>query len=519
VDAGTLGAKGNVQVVVPRQSESYASSSDPPDPTIPVCTLKHFPYEISHTIQWGRDLFDGLFNRRPGQVNEQKETLSNMNSSQFAKSLFDKLGEDAAMDLADELAEDSERFDHTDDAYAKNVKKASIEWASNLAQNLFYNSILALLKQHPLDSLDDDDKPFWSGTRKAPTLLTYSEDEASPEQENMNSYIVDFVRYAARLRIETYYPERLLNGKEMTLHSTVSTEEAKSILRGQYLEGSTESDDEASFQKRITEKVQNAKVACSKATDDLNIATFEKDDDSNGHVAFVSAASNLRAITYGIAPVDAMETRRVAGRIVPAMITTTAFVSALSCIEFIKLTQGAKLPLHRNAFVNLALPFFAFTAPLPAEEVPGLHGTSHTIWDKILIKESEKYHAKGGITLRRLLRQIRKKSGDEDTEVSNISYGPYMLYASFLNEDDDDLLDLPVKQHVIDAITSGDIEDEDFGEEDDDATPIIYTEAQLADIEALKKRTFTDFTVLVEDAETGEEAELPPVRVQWWKEE
>ena len=75
------------------------------------------------------------------------------------------------MDLADELAEDSERFDHTDDAYAKNVKKASIEWASNLAQNLFYNSILALLKQHPLDSLDDDDKPFWSGTRKGSTAI------------------------------------------------------------------------------------------------------------------------------------------------------------------------------------------------------------------------------------------------------------------------------------------------------------------------------------------------------------
>ncbi len=516
VDAGTLGAKGNVQVVVPRQSESYASSSDPPDPTIPVCTLKNFPYEISHTIQWGRDLFDGLYNRRPGQVNEQKNGMSSMNASQFAKSLFDKLGEDAAMDMANELAEDSELLDATDDAYAINIKKISIEWASKLSRNLFYDSIVALLKQHPLDSLDDDEKPFWSGTRKPPTPLTYSDKETSPEQETVNNHIVDFVRYAARLRIETYLPDRLLGGKQMLSYSTVSAEEARRALVEQSKQEEISStEDEAKFQKRITEKVQKAKISCSKATGDLNIATFEKDDDSNGHVAFVTAASNLRAIVYGIAPVDAMETRRVAGHIVPAMITTTALVSALSCIEFVKLTQGVKLPLHRNAFVNLALPFFAFTAPLPAEEVPGIHGTSYTIWDKIIIKESEKHQSKGGITLKRLLRQIKKKS-NEDIEVSNISYGPYMLYASFLNEDDDDLLGTPVKQLVIDAIASRDIEDEEFGEDNDNSK--ACTEEQQAAIELLKRRVFTDFTVLVENPETGEEAELPPVRLHWWKE-
>lgn len=57
IDAGTLGAMGNVQVVVPHQSESYGSSVDPPEPSIPVCTLKNFPYEISHTIQGGKTVF------------------------------------------------------------------------------------------------------------------------------------------------------------------------------------------------------------------------------------------------------------------------------------------------------------------------------------------------------------------------------------------------------------------------------------------------------------------------------
>ena len=516
VDAGTLGAKGNVQVVVPRQSESYASSSDPPEPTIPVCTLKNFPYEISHTIQWGRDLFDGLFNRRPVQVNEHRQSLSTMKPSDFAKSLFDKLGEDTSIAVAKELADDCITFDRKDENYVENLKSASLAWACDLASTLFYDSMNTLLKQHPLDSLDDDDKPFWSGTRKAPTPLSYLNDEDSQlDADTVNSNIVDFVRYAARLRMETY-------GKDKLPCSFISEEEATLSLQELSANGKDHADEENSedsFQKRITEKIKAAKNISSMITEDLTIAEFEKDDDSNGHVAFVTAASNLRAISYGIAPVDAMETRRVAGRIVPAMITTTAFVSALSCIELVKLTQQAKLHSHRNAFINLALPFFAFTSPLPAEEVEGLHGSSHTIWDRITVKESQNYAAKGGITMRRFLRQVRKKvqAGEDEIVVSNVSFGPFMIYANFLHEDDEDVLDIPLKQLIIDAVTSGDIEDDNYDEDENEEK--VFTEAQLAEIEAINRRAFVDFTVLVEDPNTGEEAELPPVRMSWFKEE
>ena len=40
---------------------NFSSSNDPPEKDIPICTLKNFPYEIQHTIQWARDLFEGLF--------------------------------------------------------------------------------------------------------------------------------------------------------------------------------------------------------------------------------------------------------------------------------------------------------------------------------------------------------------------------------------------------------------------------------------------------------------------------
>lgn len=61
LESGTLGTMGNVQVVVPFLSESYSSSQDPPEKSIPICTLKNFPNAIEHTLQWARDMFEGVF--------------------------------------------------------------------------------------------------------------------------------------------------------------------------------------------------------------------------------------------------------------------------------------------------------------------------------------------------------------------------------------------------------------------------------------------------------------------------
>lgn len=62
---GTLGTMGNIQVVVPFLTESYSSSQDPPERSIPICTLKNFPNAIEHTLQWARDMFEGVYTQNP----------------------------------------------------------------------------------------------------------------------------------------------------------------------------------------------------------------------------------------------------------------------------------------------------------------------------------------------------------------------------------------------------------------------------------------------------------------------
>ena len=48
-------------MIVPHLTESYGDSVDPPEESIPMCTLKNFPNQIEHCIEWSRDLFEGSF--------------------------------------------------------------------------------------------------------------------------------------------------------------------------------------------------------------------------------------------------------------------------------------------------------------------------------------------------------------------------------------------------------------------------------------------------------------------------
>lgn len=150
---------------------------------------------------------------------------------------------------------------------------------------------------------------------------------------------------------------------------------------------------------------------------------FEKDDDSNYHIDFITACSNLRAENYKIEAADRHQTKFIAGKIIPAIATTTALVTGLVVLELYKVVDGKEnLEEYKNGFINLALPFFGFSEPIASPKVeyqgPGGKVKLDKIWDRFEVNN---------ITLQELLDDFEARG----LKISMLSSGVSLLYASF----------------------------------------------------------------------------------------
>ena len=93
---------------------------------------------------------------------------------------------------------------------------------------------------------------------------------------------------------------------------------------------------------------------------------FEKDDDSNGHIDFIHACSNLRARNYKIQECDRLKTKLIAGKIIPAIATTTAAITGIVSLQLYTLYQTNKIEYLRDCYLNLAINSIFMSEPKPA---------------------------------------------------------------------------------------------------------------------------------------------------------
>jgi len=110
--------------------------------------------------------------------------------------------------------------------------------------------------------------------------------------------------------------------------------------------------------------------------------------------------------------------KAIAGRIMPAIATTTSCISGCVSLELIKVVKGLELDKYKNLFMNLALPFWAFSEPGAAERRKITEKFSYTLWDSWEVKE-------GDITLDEFIKFFQNKY---DLTVAGVFKGAIMVF-------------------------------------------------------------------------------------------
>lgn len=408
LDSGTMGTKGHTEIIVPNLTESYNSHRDPPEEEIPFCTLKSFPSVIEHTIQWARDKFESAFVHKPSMYNSFWQTHSS------AEVVLQRM-------QAGESLEGSFQV-------IKLLSRQPTQWEQCVAvarlkfEKYFKRKALQLLHSFPLDTRLKDGSLFWQSPKRPPTPLEF---------DLKDSLHFAFIVSTARLFAGIYnipYSERDLSEEAITRiladvkipeyrPSEKCIETDETARKPDQIKMPLSSEEERDAITHLEQAIATDRVTPERLR--MSPLQFEKDDDSNGHMDFVASASSLRAIMYSIEPADRLKTKRIAGKIIPAIATATAAVAGLVALELIKVVGGFGFESHKNCFFNLAIPVVVLTEPAAVKQTLIRNNIYYTIWDCWTVFGHEDF------TLSDFMNAVREKYGIEPTMVV---HGVKMLY-------------------------------------------------------------------------------------------
>lgn len=404
LESGTLGTKCNTQMVIPHLTENYGASRDPPEKQAPMCTVHSFPHNIDHCLTWARSEFEGLLEKTPAEAN------AFLMKPEEYKAAMKSTGDAQSRELLERVVEClvSERCETFEDC---------ISWARRKFEDYFSNRVKQLTYTFPENATTSGGAPFWSAPKRFPKPLEFNSSDPSH---------MSLIAAASILRANTYgipIPEWASNSKKLAEAvdkvqiSAFKPKQGVKIVTDEKATNMHPStiDDSAVIDNLIRTLEGGVKNLTSGFR--MSPIQFEKDDDTNYHMDLIAGFANMRARNYSIPEVDKLKAKFIAGRIIPAIATTTAMATGLVCLELYKAILNHQVEKYRNTFANLALPLFSMAEPVPPKIIK--HGNlSWSVWDRWVIA--------GNLTLRELLDWFQ----DKGLSAYSISCGQSLIYNS-----------------------------------------------------------------------------------------
>lgn len=497
LESGTMGQKANSQVVIPRMTETYSAQIDSEEGDIPQCTIHNFPNNLTHCIVYANSDFAGIFSKSASDLS----LMLKGEAKQIASSM-----------VADDSSVRGRLFGLAELCSVGPIKtiKDALKWATLMFFRNFGTNVAYILECFPLNAKDKDGFPFWSAAKRPPHELTFINKDNKlhrtfiesaaklisvvwgvPKYSEMDfsdfcedSTVIEEINHIIN---EYQYDESFIQAVKTNANRITKEKYNKYI--DSYLEELRFSNPNATQQENLERFVMSI---CPYTDKTANITSFEleKDDPENAHIDYVGAFANLRAENYDIPQAPIEEVRRIAGNIIPAMITTTALIVGYVGIEFFKAMTYKrnifKIEDYKSIFMNFALPLTVITEP--GEYHPkkiSTTGEPLTEWDSISIDLRENTDNRNSYTVQDMKDMIEERY---KCEVDMFVSGTCMFYSQF-SEDADTVLEEKLYN--------------------------IIDKQILSELDENAKKNIDDLTITVGayNPDDDEEVELPVIRV------
>jgi ubiquitin-activating enzyme E1 len=345
LESGTLGTKCNSDVFLPDLTKSYNDGveTDANETQIAMCTLRSFPYLPLHCIEFAKQAF---FSDQMEFAPQQYETFRKDPAGFFEQ--LDAMGE-------------SEQFKALKmiKGFVEEQKKGTVDFNTciTLAFNQYCKDFITSVRDlvYNCDQIEKSSgKPFWTGTKRRPQEAKW--DAKSPPAEALeylyataNCYA--FIWKVPFVRNRTKFTELVLS-LDLKVPDWSPPSETKV---------DSEEDEGDKVDPAAIENLKGELYGVDPSgLKELQVHDFEKDDDTNFHIDFLTVGTNMRAANYDIKKSERAHVKVTAGRIIPALATTTAMICGLVDVEFMKLVKGLRkdkdtaLDKFYNANINLA---------------------------------------------------------------------------------------------------------------------------------------------------------------------
>ena len=306
LESGTLGTKCNTQMVIPHWTENYGASRDPPEKEAPACALHNFPHNIDHCLVLGHSEFVGNFETQPADATDflakgggWVDGMRGANESDAT--ILEKLrGDQKTL-----CGMSGGVLDLISPTYRSASWEGCVGWARRKFESYFASRIKQLLHNCPPDMKTQTGVPFWSPPKRLPKPLAF--DAADPLH-------MQFVVAAANLRAFALGVAPPADCRDAAAVAALLASSAECVVppftptADLTIETGVKEEDErrkALAEAQSSPEGQAAAIAA--AVDELTAAKaslpggfapkaneFEKDDDTNHHMDFISAVGNLR---------------------------------------------------------------------------------------------------------------------------------------------------------------------------------------------------------------------------------